>query len=217
MVISQITVQKKDPSRVSVFVDGVFNCGISVDVLAKLNLYEGKEITQDILDSAVREDLYVRFLNRAVDNLSRSPKTEFQIRRYLKDLQFKKKNIWYEESSNIEWNDIFDFVVKKLKEYKYIDDESFAKAFVSSRIRNKPRGKSILIGELLSKGVSKEIAERVCNELVDDEYDLLVRTFRKRFKERKFDKRDSKMVGFLSRKGFSWDLIEKFSQDESEK
>lgn len=216
MVITQITTQKKDPSRVNLFVDGIFYSGISVDILAKENLYEGKEITQEVLDNVVKGDLLSRLLNRAVDNLLRTPKTEFQIRRYLKEVKFKKKGIWYEENIDINWDEIFDQVVNKLKEYKYLDDENFARMFLSSRIRNRPRGKSVLVSELMSKGVDKETAQRVCNELVEDEYDLLVKTFRKRFKDEKFDKGNNKMVGFLVRKGYGWDLIEKFSQDESE-
>lgn len=216
MVITQISVQKKDPSRVNIFVDGIFACGISVDVLAKENLYEGKEISSELIDQIIKEDLFNRFLSRIVDNLSKTPKTEFQVRKYLKELKFKKKNTWYDEDTDIGWEDLFNSVIKKLEEYKYLDDESYARSFVSSRIRNKPRGKSILINELMSKGVNKEIAERVCNELVTDEYDLLVTTFRKKFKGIKFDKSNTKMVGFLVRKGYNWDLIERFAQNELE-
>jgi regulatory protein len=217
MVITQITAQQKDPSRVNLFVDGIFYSGISVDILAKENLYEGKEVTSEVLDRALKEDLVSRFLSRSVDNISRTPKSEFQIRKYLKELKFKKKGTWYEEGVDIDWEGIFDQVVDRLKEYKYLDDENFARMFVSGRIRNRPRGKSIMIGELISKGIDKEIAQRVCDELIVDEYELLVKTFRKRFKGERFSKENTKMIGFLFRKGYSWDLIEKFAQDESEK
>lgn len=214
MHITQITYQKKDPSRVNLYIDGSFFCGISTDILARFNLYEGKDIDNEVLQSVLYEDLYFRFFNRVVDNLAKSPKTEFQIRKYLNEVRFKKKGIWYEEDMGIDWDVLFNNVVSKLKEYKYIDDESYARSFVSSRVRNKPRGKNILIGELLSKGVDKDIAVSVCEDLVKEEYELLVEVFNKKYKGKRLDIRDSKMVGYLMRKGFSWDLIERLSKDE---
>ncbi len=215
MVITKIEYQKNDPQRVSLFIDGKFFCGISIDTLARESLYEGLKLESDDLNRITNSELYQRFLTRCVDYIARSPKTEFQIKKYLHDLRFKKKDIWFTENIDIEWEDMFERILTQLTKYKYIDDENYARLFVQSRLRLKPRGKSVLIGELLSKGVNKEIAEGVCEEEVEDEYSLLLRTYQKRFKEKKFDRRDSKMVGYLLRKGFSWDLIEKLEQDDS--
>ena len=132
-------------------------------------------------------------------------------------MKFKKKNTWFKEDINIDWDKFFDEIVSKLREYKYIDDESFARSFVQSRMRNKPRGRSVLIGELMAKGVSKEIAETVCGEEIVDELELLKSTFEKKYRGKNFDIKDSKMVSFLQRKGFSWDLIERFNRDDTYK
>ena len=215
MRVSKIEYQKRDPNRVNLYIDEEFFCGISLDTLASENLYEGLEITQEVLDRIVQRDLRSRFLTRVTEYLSHSPKTEFQVYRYLKNLKFKKKNIWFKEEIYLDWDTLFDEIVGKLKEYKYIDDESFARSFVSSRLRNKPRGKSVLISELISKGVSKDIAEMVCNEDIPDELEVLKNTFEKKYRDKKFDIKDSKMVGFLQRKGFNWDLIQQFSQNDT--
>lgn len=215
MLISRIESQKKDANRVNIYIDGIYAFGISIDVLAKYNIYESKGISESEISEILIEDIYVRFLNRALDVLLRSPKSEFQIKKYLKELKFKKKGKWYEESSNIDWDEIFEKVITQLKEYKYINDEEYAKAFVNSRISSKPRGRNILISELISKGINKDIAEGVCNELVDDEYTLLDRVFKKKYKDQKLDLGNNKMVGYLLRKGFGWDLINKYSKNES--
>jgi regulatory protein len=115
----------------------------------------------------------------------------------------------------LDWETLYGKIIDRLKEYKYIDDEAFARMFVNSRLTNKPRGKSVLIGELLSKGIDKELAIQVCNELVEDELDILDKAFKKRYKEEKLDLKNTKMVSFLMRKGFNWDLIERYSKDES--
>jgi regulatory protein len=217
MVITKIEYQKKDPERVNIYVDGEFFCGISLNVLAQENLYEGLTIDEQTLDRILKEDLESRFMNRAVEYLSRTVKTEFQVRQYLKNLKFKKKGVWFNEDIQLDWDLLFEQIIDSLKKYKYIDDEEFAHAFVQSRLNVKPRGKSVLISELLSKGVSKEIAQRVCDEEITDELEVLRNAFRKRFKDEKFNIRNQKMVGYLLRKGFSWDLIEQFERNESEK
>ena len=215
MIVSKIEYQKRDPNRVNLYIDGDFFCGISLDTLASENLYEGLDISEEVLDRLLQRDLKSRFLTRVSEYLSHSPKTEFQVYRYLKNLKFKKKNTWFKEDINIDWDKFFDEIVSKLREYKYIDDESFARSFVQSRMRNKPRGRSVLIGELMAKGVSKEIAETVCGEEIVDELELLKSTFEKKYRGKSFDIKDSKMVNFLQRKGFSWDLIERFNRDDT--
>ena len=217
MVITKIEYQKKDPERVNIYVDGEFFCGISLNVLAQENLYEGLTIDEQTLDRILKEDLESRFMNRAVEYLSHTIKTEFQVRQYLKNLKFKKKGIWFNEDIQLDWDLLFEQIIDSLKKYKYIDDEEFAHAFVQSRLNVKPRGKSVLISELLSKGVSKEIAQRVCDEEITDELEVLRNAFRKKFKDEKFNIQNQKMVGYLLRKGFSWDLIEQFERNESEK
>lgn len=217
MRVTKIEYQKKDPSRVNLYIDEKFFCGISLDSLASEALYEGLEIDDEILNRLLQRDLKSRFLTRVTEYLSHSPKTEFQVYRYLKDLKFKKKEKWFNEDIDIEWDIFFDEIVKKLKEYKYIDDESYARSFIQSRMRNKPRGKTVLMGELMSKGVSKDISEMVCSQEIVDEFELLKNTFEKKYRGKRFDIKDRKMVGFLQRKGFNWDLIERLNSDDTSK
>jgi regulatory protein len=92
MTITQIVYQKKDPNRVSLFIDGSFVCGISVNTLAKYNLYESKDIFQEEIDNLLLEDLSERFFNRAVDYIARVPKSEYSVKKYLRELKYKKQN-----------------------------------------------------------------------------------------------------------------------------
>ncbi len=215
MILTLLESQKKDPSRVNLYIDGNFFCGISVNTIAKYSLYVGKEVTQEMLDELFFSELEGRFFDRAIGFLERAPKTERQIRIYLKDLSFKKKGKWFDSLDGDILTKIIERVIEKLNEYKYIDDEKFAELFVTSRTKNKPRGKEVLVMELLTKGVSKEIAKKVVNLLVEDEYSLMLETYRKKYKEEKITMNDRKKIDFLRRKGFNWDLIEKFINHES--
>lgn len=215
MVVTKIEYQKRDPSRVNIYIDNEFFCGISLDTLASENLYEGLEVDDCVIDNILQKDLRSRFLTRVMEYISRSSKTEFQIKKYLRELKFKKNNIWFKGDISLDWERFFNEILSKLREYKYIDDESFARSFVSSRLRNKPRGKSVLISELISKGVSKDIAQSVCDDEIGDEIDTLRKAFDKKYRGKSFDIKDQKMVNYLLRKGFNWDLIEQFNRNES--
>lgn len=217
MKITALESQKKDPLRVSVYVDGLFYCGVSVNNIAKYSLYVGKDVEEKTLENMKFSELVDRFFDRAISFLERSPKTERQVKQYIKDLAFKKKGKWFEELNNEDFSKISEIVLGKLNEYQYLNDKRYAELFVSSRIRTKPRGKDILVMELISKGVSKDIALEVTNALVQDEYELLKQTYYKRYKEENITIEDRKKIDFLRRKGFNWDLIEQFINDESRK
>jgi regulatory protein len=217
MKVTQLSSQKKNPSRVNLYIDDEFFCGLSLDAVAKFGIYQGREIEESELEEILMDELKSRFLQRAMSYISRGIKTEFQMRRYLKTLSIKKKGSWFVDIRDDQLQEIFDEVINKLKEYGYLDDEEFAFQFISSRIKNRPRGKRVLILELMSKGVNKELAEKKVNELVEDEYDVLKRVYEKKYKGDKITIRDNKKIDFLKRKGFDWDLIKRLIEDESEK
>jgi regulatory protein len=197
------------------YIDGEFFSGLSLDAVAQFNLYDNKEVNAKELDEILFEELKSRFFQRALSYVSKRIKTEYQLRRYLKNLSFKKKGSWYNDIPKDKLEGIFDEVVKKLDEYGYINDEDFAEQFILSRIKNRPRGKMILISELISKGVDKEIARGKVDKLVEDEYEVLMKTFEKKYRGEKITIRDRKKIDYLKRKGFSWDLIKKLIENES--
>ena len=215
MRVTQLSSQKKNPSRVNLYIDNEFFCGLSLDAVAKFGIYQGKEIEEKELEKILVSELKNRFLQRAMSYISRGIKTEFQMRRYLKTLSIKKKGSWFENIRDDQLQEILDEVMNKLKEYDYLDDEEFASQFISSRIKNKPRGKRVLVSELISNGVNKDLAERKVDELVEDEYDVLRRVYEKKYKEERFTIRDNKKIDFLKRKGFDWDLIKRLIENES--
>ena len=113
MKITSLESQKRDSSRLNMYIDENFFCGISLNVVAQFGIYQGKELSDTELNEILTSELRSRFFDRAVSYLVRSPKTEFQVRRYLKDLVFKKKGKWFEDVSKEDISSIEEFVVKK--------------------------------------------------------------------------------------------------------
>lgn len=217
MKISKLISQKRDSSRVNLYLEEDFFCSISLNTVAKFDIYVGKDIDEEKLNEILISDLQQRLFDRACLYISKSVKTEKQIKRYIQDILLKKKGIWYANLDKDLLQNISENVVKNLNKYSYIDDENYAELFISSRLKNKPRGKIVLISELISKGVSKEIAQRKVDEMVEDEYHILKRTYEKKYKDEKISLDDRKKISFLLQKGFSWDLIEELINNESEK
>lgn len=216
MKVTRLAQQERNVERVNMFLDESFACGLSLNTVAKYNIYVGKEISEDEYRILLHDDLGERLFNRSVNYLASSIKTTKQIRTYLSNLLYKKRGVWFEELEKEQVEELIHNVMDKLEKYSYLNDSEFADAFINSRVKNKPRGKSILLGELLAKGVSKEIAEEKLDELVDDEYDMLKRAYEKKYKDEKFGIKDRKKIDFLLRKGFSWNLIERFINNEFE-
>lgn len=216
MKISALSSQKKDSNRVSMFLDGEFACGLSLNSVAKYNLFVGKEIGRQEYEDILHTDLQERLFNRAINYLNRSIRSKSQIQTYLKSLLIKKKGKWFSILDTDQEIKIVEEVLCKLEEYSYINDREYAEQFILSRIKNKPRGKRVLLSELISKGISKELAQEKLDELVKDEYVMLKQTYEKRFKDEILQKDDRKKIDFLLRKGFNWDLIERFINNEFE-
>lgn len=214
MEISKFDSQKRNSNRVNMYIDGSFFCGISLDVLTKFNLYVGKILTADDLESILETDLEVQLFNRACAYLARCPRSRKEIERYLFRTILKKKTVWYSDMDSDLRNRVISKVVANLEKYGYVDDQKYAEQYISSRLNGKPSGKAVLISELLTKGIPKDIVVSKVDELVDDEYSLLKKVYEKKYHGEHMSYNDSKKISFLYRKGFSWDLIEQFINDE---
>src|SRR3954470_21375392 len=59
---------------------------------------------------------------------------------------------------------VIESLIALLYEQKFLNDEAFARAWVRSRARFRPRGKRVLIMELNQKGIDKELIEKVLSE-----------------------------------------------------
>jgi regulatory protein len=62
---------------------------------------------------------------------------------------------------------LVDSVVEKLIEMEYLDDDAFARAWIESRDRAKPRGEAALRRELAFKGIERSVVDAVLGERLD--------------------------------------------------
>lgn len=115
--------------------------------------------------------------------------------------------------------EVIEAIVKRLKNQKFLDDEVFARGWIISRARSRPKGKSALKFELQQKGIAKDIIEKVLSEVNEDIPDELTQA--KNLIGRQIEKiKDvprqeiyNKVGSFLARRGFSWETIKKAIDD----
>jgi regulatory protein len=62
---------------------------------------------------------------------------------------------------------LIDEVVERFAEVGYLDDQEFARAWVESRDRARPRGETALRRELVQKGVERQIVDEVLANRLD--------------------------------------------------
>jgi regulatory protein len=64
-------------------------------------------------------------------------------------------------------------VLDRLEQVGLVNDEAYARAFVASRQRSRPRGRRGLAAELAAKGVSREVIDRVLAQVQEAENPVL--------------------------------------------
>lgn len=92
-----------------------------------------------------------------------------------------------------------------------VDDEAFVDWWLEQRATFRPKGKRALKMELRFKGIDRDLIERSLAEKVDEEV-LAKKAFLKKIPSLKnlpSEVQKEKLIGFLSRRGFSWEVIRK--------
>lgn len=198
-VITDIQPQKRRKNRVNIYLDGVFAFGLSLQTAVSFGLKTDMRLTDEEVESIVKESDYAEALDKTLKFLSFRPRSERELMDYLKRRELGE----YAQ----------ELILEKLAGYGYVDDKAFAEWWIGQRKDFKPRSRRHIVSELMRKGVSRGVIEDALSSSGDD-FDLnACRTVaEKRWRTyQKFPPREARMkLGqYLSRKGFSWEIIEK--------
>ena len=135
--------------------------------------------------------------NKALRFATLRPRSEHEI-----SLWFKRKNI-----STIMSSQVFN----RLKNLGLVNDKAFSEWWIDQRVTFRPKGRKALFFELRQKGVARDTIESVLKNVeVPSETALAAELVAKklsRFKDLPEEERKKKLVRFLARRGFSWDII----------
>lgn len=192
--VTKIEIQAKDKNRANLYLDEKFACGLSVELVVKMGLKKGVDIDETYLAEIVFEDEKTKAMNKAVNYISSNLKTAKQIKDYLKKKDYSQKTI--------------DYVIDKMVEYKYIDDVSYARAYISTY--SSKYGKLKLRAGLRTKGISDKVIDDALLEegnIKDSLKDVAEKYMRNKQNTREVM---AKLSRFLASRGFDWDSIKEY-------
>ncbi|MGJ3240380.1 MAG: regulatory protein RecX [Anaerolineae bacterium] len=185
--------QKNNKDRVNVYLDEEFAFGLNV--MDAMQLKKGQELDEMTVIELQHKDAIVKAIDAAVNLLSYRPRSTEEIRR-------KLSQKGYEEP-------VIDVAIERMTARNYLDDEAFARFWIESRNRGKPRGKRALRYELRNKGISDTIIRRLLDDMVDEQsgaYQAAQKRIARLRGATEYEFKQ-KIGAFLQRRGFNYDAI----------
>ena len=165
------------------------------EILAKNKLKTGESYDESFFDKLLIENGDFACFNRGLSVLEKSVKSEKMLRDYLKEKKYPKQCI--------------DRAIEKLKEYGYINDETFCENYISC---NQSKSKKKLKYDLLAKGVKEDCVEEMLEKFYqeENEEENCLKNAEKYMKNKPFDLNyKKKCFAHLAGKGFEYNLISK--------
>ncbi len=197
--IIRIERQRGSKGRYRVFLEDGTSFFLQEELLIKYGLKPGLRVDIGRLGVWLKEDEIKIALNRAIRYLGFRSRSQKEVENYLQRKGF--------------CTEVVEEVIEKLKGYGYIDDMTFAKEWVSNRMRNNPKGKRTMVQELRAKGVHQNIIDNIMSTITDEEEEalalVLVEKYYKRYKGLEEREMVYRIGQALARRGFQWELIQR--------
>jgi regulatory protein len=191
--ITAIEIQKKNPGRVNIHLDGEFAFGLSR--LAAAWLQVGQELDAEKVAALQAEDAREVALQKALRFLGYRARSLREVRENLQKYAISEA--------------VIELTIKRLEETGLLNDQEFAQAWVENRNTFRPRSSRVLALELRRKGLADEVISTTLAHSLDES--SLAREAARKYL-RKVAGLDwpgfrSKLGGFLGRRGFAYAVV----------
>ncbi len=193
-MITALKAQKNSRDRVNVYLDGEFAFGLAL--IHALWLRVGQTLTDQEIESLKASDTLEQARQRAVEFIAYRPRSEKEVRQRLQRAGAPE--------------DVIEEIVASLRAAALLDDASFSRSWVDSRMRNGPRSRRMLAWELRQKGIDAETIDASLEAVSDSEaaYQAALRRWPRVAEVQPEWQRRRKLSEYLARNGFGYDTIE---------
>ena len=187
-------IESLDKRRSKVFIDGDFVFVLYNGEIFRYRLAEGCQLEENVCEELLWQVVGRRAREKAFSLLKLQGRTESELRRKLRQAYFPEP--------------VVEETLRFLREYRYLDDEAYARNYVEVHGARKSRAE--LERDLKKKGLDHSLIREVCQaqEGRTDSRDAIAALMKKRgctedspLKERR------KTIAYLMRRGFSWEEI----------
>lgn len=191
--ITALKAQKKNPNRISVYLDGEYAFGLARIVAAWLRI--GQRLSEADLNRLKQQDTLEVAYQKSLHFLGYRPRSEAEIQRKLSEQGFEEG--------------VVNGTIQRLKENGFLGDEQFARDWVENRTTFRPRSKRVLAMELRQKGVDEEAIQRALAETGDEDnlaYQTAIK-YAHRLASVDWETFRKRLGAYLMRRGFSYGTI----------
>ena len=195
MKITKIAPCGAKSSFYKIFADGQYAVSLPAEIISRFDLKEGGEIDVYRIAELSKAALVRRARERLLYSLDRRLHSEKELRQKLaRDYP----------------PDVIDLAVAELDRLGLINDEAFAHAFAEQRLKVNKKGPYAVLQELYQKGVDRETAKMVVDEVFsedDGEINAALAVAQKYKSEIGTPKGKQRLYSALCRKGFSYSTV----------
>jgi regulatory protein len=192
--ITHLAVQQHQPTRVSVFLNGVFAFGVSQELVRTWGLRVGRALSLAEQAHIAAAERLLAAQATALQYLAARPRTAHEVRQKL-------------HRSGVT-DEVADEVMARLQAQGALDDAVYTHAYLTSRLGSRGYGPQRLRRELHQRGISRTLVEEaVQQDLAAQDVLAAARTqaakrWPRLVRETDLAKRRQKLFTFLRRRGF---------------
>ncbi len=212
----------KNPNRVNVFINGKYSFSLDVSQVVDFGVKVGRVLKEAELVELKEASEFGKMYQRTLEWVLMRPRSVRETRDYLmrklrqsssgrsSRLSSQGSSLRPRSNCGCPSEDCTEFsneIIERLISKGYLDDRKFAEFWVQNRFVKKGVSRKRLSMELMKKGVSREIIDEVLDERNDEE-EILKIIAKKRAK---YD--DEKLISYLQRQGFSYQLAQSQVRD----
>ena len=198
--ITHLAVQQDQPTRVAVFLDGVFAFGVSQDLVRAWGLRVGRTLSVEEQAHMAAAERLLAAQATALQYLAARPRTAHEVRQKLR-------------RSGVA-DEVVDQVMERLHARGVLDDAAYAHAYLTSRLTSRGYGPQRLRRELHQRGVGRALVEEAVQQDLTAQ-DVLAAARAQAAKRwprlaREVDRprRRQKLYDFLRRRGFPSAIVQ---------
>lgn len=208
LTITDIKQAVKNQNRANIFINGKYSFSLDIFQLTELNVKVGRILTQNEIEELKNQSEFSKLYALGLNYCLMRPHSEKEVRDYFykktlnRRLKNRKTGEFYEKKGYSKVS--AEMATARLIEKGYIDDEKFARFWLENRNQRKGSSLKKLKIELIQKGISNDIIEKIFAENLRNDSDEIKKIIKK--KSKKYSD-ENKLIAYLLRQGFSYDEI----------
>lgn len=207
LVVTDIKLGVKNQNRANVFLNHKFAFSLDLSQIIDFKIKLGSEFEKHDIEKFKHASDFGKLYQRMLEWTFVRPRSVREASDHLKIITARSKSDFVRTSQELK-TDVMERLISK----GYLDDEKFAKYYVENRFTKKGISKKRLKLELFKKGVDRSIVDAVLGEGIRNDEEEIKKIITK--KRARYD--DEKLINYLVRQGFDFELARNLVQASSE-